>query len=1402
MKLQIDAQRGTMLIRHEGESLEAKENMTKKNHLLNAALDENRNLTERNVQLEDELFRLQSEMKEGEIEIKKTTDEYLRFEQLLKQHDDTADARDRENSLLKGQIEDLLKQIRSKADSDDEIMSHVDEKVREWTGILAEKDDTILHLQRQVMKMREDLVAANMDSGKKSVEVLSKALDERDKQIEMLSSQLKATVTDLHDNAALLDDVRARVVNAGGGPTDATRKKITSQQSAIKQLEEQLLVVEKRTAEAETDAREKDKELNEIHEKMSLYEQGRYGLPEAVHEIKQCKVQVRERDRTIEELTQYINRCEIQMNELYDEAEELRERLGLDPKEPINLSDIRHKKAIHLQQDRALNRVLHKEIENLEEERINLKLQMRNLAQMTGQKAVAMGLTADQVAAVDSFIDQIKATNDSSIPKAFMLSLQANNKTNDKRINEKVVRDDFEKSAKRINSLHEECTELKTKNDALVEENILLEKGFIEIKQQLTSGSNKHGGEPLICTSLDKMLAVFESRSIVGRYDKSVILKAQVDNLTGCNEELRRELRECRVDIFKVQDQLGKTNGKNDSLELEVKALREARSIGWHQTTPLPEGMTVSTAELIASLNEHLVVALHELSVREDIVEKVEEGLETYKRKFAIMRHQQGLLYEEHRAEKKKWEQAEEKSKLDFGEFQGARKEDQIKIEEFNRLLDTLSQAEPDVQRRLVEMSRKMTVLRVNEEALTRRYTATQDMLHGMQKEITRLNGNVIASQKSIAERLGYLQRHKDMMSFKVCGLQKALEDSVPASQLDIANKQFMELTEKYRNLLESSKSLVAHTEESSGYQVEVKRLQEESNALRKELEIDKEKLHTLQVTFEEIHKHGVPTSSNSKPNDSDLLSLAHRLTTLEMKELNERQRADHASGMYEQQKTSIRQLEDRNFDLESKFAELTRINLDQQKVDRCLRDELANSVLKSVSDMDRKHITELEQTEAVLINEVSKLKEVSDVATMQVHEIQTQQQSHDKELTSLRQQLLDIQIQSDEKTVIGKLHRHIIQLQVSEGTAIRRCEEAAKRLAKLEAHSLRLEHRNDEKDQTIYHNRQESRNKQSHLKQTIQELRRKYAGAVPLADQEKFAHLMFSLQENKKITDVELGKAKEERLKVEDKLAEMNLQHKGLEELMATLKDGKGAQKVADWHSKMEIVRLEDLRYKRDIERLKRQLKFIESVCKMHESEVLSLEEDRVRLKKDFESSELTWEQREVELERTILKLEKQQCDIANAASQFEDAIGTLPDSSLPIIQQLDHAVTTIRRNVKIIIDTKSQMHVYKKRVEELEEELKSKDRELLSRDRIITDLRLRLPASAERDALFANVSIQKLSKPQDQDYENNQGVRIAHATVSSLQVGKILYLHYIYIRLADMSLASYAQGPVFGSL
>ena len=58
------------------------------------------------------------------------------------------------------------------------------------------------------------------------------------------------------------------------------------------------------------------------------------------------------------------------------------------------------------------------------------------------------------------------------------------------------------------------------------------------------------------------MWQMVNTRSVVGRYDMGVVLKAQVDNLTGRNEELRRELHEVRFEAAKARENLNKANCK------------------------------------------------------------------------------------------------------------------------------------------------------------------------------------------------------------------------------------------------------------------------------------------------------------------------------------------------------------------------------------------------------------------------------------------------------------------------------------------------------------------------------------------------------------------------------------------------------------------------------------------------------------------------------------------------------------------------------------------------------------------------------------------------------------------------------------------------------------------------
>lgn len=61
---------------------------------------------------------------------------------------------------------------------------------------------------------------------------------------------------------------------------------------------------------------------------------------------------------------------------------------------------------------------------------------------------------------------------------------------------------------------------------------------------------------------------------------------------------------------------------------------------------------------------------------------------------------------------------------------------------------------------------------------------------------------------------------------------------------------------------------------------------------------------------------------------NSEILSISKKITMLEMKELNERQRAEHSQRMYEQLRNTVKQIEERNFELETKFAEVNLLRI------------------------------------------------------------------------------------------------------------------------------------------------------------------------------------------------------------------------------------------------------------------------------------------------------------------------------------------------------------------------------------------------------------------------------------------------------------------------------------------
>nr|XP_048691588.1 centrosomal protein of 290 kDa isoform X1 [Caretta caretta] len=1393
---QIDSQKEMHMSRR-GDESDYRSQLSKKNFELVQYLDEIQSLTETNEKLEAQNQEMRKNLEESVQEMEKMTDEYNKMKLIVQQSDIVMDQLRKENEQYKFQTQELTDQLKAKNEEDDPLIAAVNAKVEEWKRILASKDDEIIEYQQMLFNLREKLKMAQLDADKNNVMALQQGVEERDSQIRLLTEQVEQYTKEMEKNALIIEDLKNELQKDKGFSSLA-------QQNHIREIQEKLQLLEHRTKEAErvaelaeSDAREKDKELIEALKQMRVYETGIYGLEDAVAEIKDLKKQIKIRDRETEGLIKEVNKLELKISDFLDENEDLRERLGLDPKTMIDLTEYKNSKALKQQQYRAENQILLKEIERLEEERVALKQQIRKLAQEKGKRAAMLGLDADDLQLIDSFtedlkikkgksdfmstvnVDEVKAKN-KQISRDLLAknTLYRNAELALERYRSQAVQNEY--LAKELNEREKDLewnrtaiAKFQSKLKELSEENKQLEQGMKEIlqavKEMQKDPSVKGGETALMIPSLERLVNAIESKNAEGIFDASLHLKAQVDQLTGRNEELRQELKGSRKEATNFSNQLANANVKIAQLKDEVCLLRQSEGANIvFRGVNRPEGMTPSSANIVNSQNEYLIHLLQELENKELLLKKLEEAVEEYKRKFAVIRHQQGLLYKEYQSEKESWQTESEKMKEERKKLEDQKQHDAMKIKEYNNLLDALQLGTDETKKLLAENSRKMTVLRVNERSLTRQYTTLLEMERHLRKENEKQKAELTAVETAVGEKIGHLQRFKELASFKIAALQKALDDSVPLSELELANKQYNELTAKYRDMLQNDNLLVQRTTNLEHMESENTSLKEQINSLNKELEITKEKLHTVEQAWDQTTKLGGDNAMDKATKaitNSEIVSISKKITVLEMKELNERQRAEHSQRMYEHLRNTLKQVEERNFELETKFAELTKINLEAQKVEQTLRDELTNSVSKAISGADRRKIMELEKSEMELKIEVSKLRELSDIAKMQVAALEARQQSREKEVESLRMQVLDYQAQSDEKALIAKLHQHIVALQISETTAVGKLEALTMKLQKMEIYNLRLEQKLDDKEQGLYYARLEGRNRAKHLRQTVQSLRRQFSGALPLTQQEKFSKTMIQLQNDKLKVMEEVQHAQEERRNIENRAMEMELKVKGLEELIGTLKDTRGAQKVIEWHMKMEELRLQDLKLNRELVKQKEEMKYLNNIISEYERTISSLEEEIVQQSKFFEERQMAWDQREVELERQLDIYDRQQNEILSTARKLEEATGSVPDPSLPLAQQLELALRKIREHIRTILETRATCNLLEEKLKEKETALWKAEQNVLTRDRVINELRLRLPVTAEREKIIA-----ELGRKED-DPEYHHALKVAHQTITNMQ-------------------------------
>lgn len=504
--------------------------------------------------------------------------------------------------------------------------------------------------------------------------------------------------------------------------------------------------------------------------------------------------------------------------------------------------------------------------------------------------------------------------------------------------------------------------------------------------------------------------------------------------------------------------------------------------------------------------------------------------------------------------------------------------------------MDTLEKDEIEIRRILGESTRQMYVVRSNEKQLERKCAALEDLEIKLVKENKKLRTDIIQMEVSVKQRLGYLERYREMSNFKITNLQKMIDECVPQSKLDELNKNYDELVSNYRQLLDKQDVFEAKSDELRETEERNKQYVHEVQFLRKTLESEKERGHALEQAIERLkYLSDTPVKGPKGLINSQEDSLTKRLVAIEMNEINERQRADHAQKMYDEQRNALRMIENRNLELEENYSKLSKMYLNLQKTEQKLREELVTSIPKAVNDADKVRIHELEESESLLKLEVARLRELSDITLYQTEAIEFIKSLNRKELDILGN--IEVLATDDNKTEMGKLHRQIVTLQISEATAIRKLQNAVQKMKEIETQLVRTEQKLDKEIQDHFMTKKEYSSKIFYLRSIVQDLRHKYSGSIPLKQQEYYIKTKHQLIENKKELGSKLKQIDSEKIELEDKIIEYETKLKGLSELQTSSKSSdpqKLNEKLLDWHKKIENHRIQNLKLERANKRYK----------------------------------------------------------------------------------------------------------------------------------------------------------------------------------------------------------------------
>jgi hypothetical protein len=201
----------------------------------------------------------------------------------------------------------------------------------------------------------------------------------------------------------------------------------------------------------------------------------------------------------------------------------------------------------------------------------------------------------------------------------------------------------------------------------------------------------------------------------------------------------------------------------------------------------------------VKDLNGQLVECLEQLFEREQELEEQHQHIASLEDTLVAMKQQMASLYYDYAKRMDSWEEREKQYKADMSQLRNAKEDLSLKVSKTESIINMAQQgSDVDKDTMLLDLNRKVLIMEVNENVLSRKFISLNESLTQEQEIRKRLERDFVEMESTLKKRLLYLEQYKAAMSSRLGHLQGRVDKSVPVEDFMLVQAELDSLREDH----------------------------------------------------------------------------------------------------------------------------------------------------------------------------------------------------------------------------------------------------------------------------------------------------------------------------------------------------------------------------------------------------------------------------------------------------------------------------------------------------------------------------------------------------------------------------------------------------------------------------